>query len=353
MYPAGLLPPAGLGRRLAAGSLRAARLARRADRAGRARRRHALRRRGAARRPHGARAGLGRARRPREAAAARHRPGRERARGTASSRRGSTAGTRRRASSRKSSWASAACARCTRSASRRPSGTSTRDTPRSWCCSASATLVEAGPCRSRTRSRRSAGRRCSPRTRRCRPDTTRSRSTWSRRTWPGAWGSLGELRDQFLALGAYDNGTARPDVQHDGARPALGRRGQRGQRAAPRRHLPDVDADLARPGRRRPAATCPVRAITNGVHVPTWIAVRAVEAVRGAHRPRLAAAARRRADVGRHRGDSRRGAVGVRQALRNYLFAFIRERARHALDRTSASARARSSPRARCSTPTR
>ncbi len=44
-------------------------------------------------------------------------------RGTASCRRGCTAATRRRASSRRSCWGSAACARCTRSASNRLFGT--------------------------------------------------------------------------------------------------------------------------------------------------------------------------------------------------------------------------------------
>ena len=59
-------------------------------------------------------------------------------RGIASCRRASTAAIAKRASSRKSSSASAACARCARSASRRRCGTSTKATPRSSRCSASA-----------------------------------------------------------------------------------------------------------------------------------------------------------------------------------------------------------------------
>ena len=96
-----------------------------------------------------------------------------------------------------------------------------------------------------------------------------------------------------------------------------------------------------------------MRAITNGVHVPTWVASE-LSKLFEAH---IAPDWRQR-----HDDEQMWDAIDaipddelwdVRQALRNYLFAFIRERARHALDRTSASAPARSSPRARCSTPTR
>ena len=75
--------------------------------------------------------GVAGARRPRAAVPARHRPGRERRSTIATSPTGSTAATARRASSRRSCSASAACARSRRWASSRPSGTSTKATPRS------------------------------------------------------------------------------------------------------------------------------------------------------------------------------------------------------------------------------
>ena len=74
---------------------------------------------------------LARARRPRVGAAARHRRGGERGRGSATSPTFSTAATASTASARRRCSASAACAPCARSGSRRRCGTSTRVTPRS------------------------------------------------------------------------------------------------------------------------------------------------------------------------------------------------------------------------------
>ena len=182
-----------------------------------------------------------------------------------------------------------------------------------------------GPCRSTRRSRKCGGRRCSPRTRRCRPGTTRFRSASSKRTSPGCWGTLGEYRDRFMQLGAYDNGNG-PAVQHDGAGAAHGGRRQRRQPAARRRHPRDVGADVAgrrrrrrgRCGRSPTACTCRrgCRTRWRGCSTSTcrrdW---------RDRHDdPELWAA---RARHSRTRRCGRRAT-----ALRNYLFAFIRERAR-------------------------
>ena len=62
-----------------------------------------------------------------------------------------------------------------------------------------------------------------------------------------------------------------PAVQHDGARDAVGGRDQRREPAARRGHARDVRAALAGPA---PATSGRSRAITNGVHVPTWVSRR-------------------------------------------------------------------------------
>ena len=84
----------------------------------------------------------------------------------------------------------------------------------------------------------------------------------------GAWGSLGELRDQFLALGAYDNGGGQMFNMT-----ALAMRSAGAVNAVSRLHR-DVTRQMWTPlwPDPPPEAACPVRDITNGVHVPTWVA---------------------------------------------------------------------------------
>jgi starch phosphorylase len=143
----------------------------------------------------------------------------------------------------------------------------------------------------------------------------------------GAWGSLGELRDQFMALGAYDNGGGQMFNMT-----ALALRSAGAVNAVSQLHK-DVTCQMWTPLWRGQAAdeavaTCPVRAITNGVHVPTWIASE-LSKLFEAH---IAPDWRQR-----HDDEQMWDAIeaipdeelwNVRQALRNYLFAFIRERAR-------------------------
>jgi glycogen phosphorylase len=140
-----------------------------------------------------------------------------------------------------------------------------------------------------------------------------------------AWGSLGNLRDPFLALGAYDNGNGDGPMFN---MTALALRSAGAVNAVSQLHR-DVTRKMwtpmwpdAAPG------DVPVRAITNGVHVPTWVASELSKLFEAHIAPDW-----------RQRHDDVRmwDAVdaipdeelwAVRQALRNYLFAFIRERAR-------------------------
>ena len=140
----------------------------------------------------------------------------------------------------------------------------------------------------------------------------------------GCWGRLGSDRDRFLALGELRQ-RQRPAVQHDRAGAAHGRRRQRRQPAARRRDARDVGADLAgRPTSRR----CPVGSITNGVHVPTWIA-RDAQLFDGTSAPTGSSATTTRGMWNAIAGHPGRGAVGRRaRRCACYLFAFIRERAR-------------------------
>lgn len=142
----------------------------------------------------------------------------------------------------------------------------------------------------------------------------------------GAWGSMGEDRDRFLALGAYDSGSGMLFNMT-----ALALRTASAVTAVSRLHggvtrrmwqpiWPDVAAD---------SPAHPVRSITNGVHMSTWISSDMSKLFE------------------RHLGKDWRAHVdrqafwdkildipdeelwAVRQALRGYLFRFIRERARN------------------------
>jgi len=139
----------------------------------------------------------------------------------------------------------------------------------------------------------------------------------------GAWGSLGENRDRFMALGAYDNGHGTQfnmtalAIRSAGSTNAVSQLHGQVTRAMFAPMWPDIaEADR------------PVAAITNGVHVPTWIAPD-LEALLDRHLG---------ADwLERHDDQELWNAVlaipdeelwSARQALRRYLFTFVRERAR-------------------------
>jgi starch phosphorylase len=83
----------------------------------------------------------------------------------------------------------------------------------------------------------------------------------------GAWGTLGAHRDRFLALGAYDNGSG-PQfnmtalaIRSAGSTNAVSQLHGEVTRAMFAPMWPDVEE-----------AKRPVTAVTNGVHMPTWIA---------------------------------------------------------------------------------
>jgi glycogen phosphorylase len=139
----------------------------------------------------------------------------------------------------------------------------------------------------------------------------------------GAWGSLGELRNQFLALGAYDNGGGQMFNMT-----ALALRAAGAVNAVSRLHR-DVTRQMWTPlWPDQSIDASPVRDITNGVHVPTWVASELSKLFESHIAPDWRQ---------RHDDEQMWDAIeaipdeelwAVRQALRNFLFAFIRERAR-------------------------
>ncbi|HKT80322.1 MAG TPA: alpha-glucan family phosphorylase, partial [Vicinamibacterales bacterium] len=139
----------------------------------------------------------------------------------------------------------------------------------------------------------------------------------------GCWGTLGENRDRFLALGSYDNGGG-PQFNMT----ALALRSAAAVNAVSKLHG-DVTREMWAPmWPDTPAEARPVSSVTNGVHVPTWIA---------ADLNALFAAHLGRDWLDHHDDPAFWDAVlnipdeelwVVRRALHRYLFTFLRERAR-------------------------
>jgi starch phosphorylase len=138
-----------------------------------------------------------------------------------------------------------------------------------------------------------------------------------------AWGTLGTYRDAFMALGHYDNGSGplfnmtALALRTAGATNAVSQTHQQVTRDMWGSIWPGVEDDNR-----------PVRAITNGIHVPTWLSAEM-------HRlldDYLEAGWRDRHDDPavwqRILEIPDEDLWSARQALREYLFAFIRERAR-------------------------
>jgi starch phosphorylase len=139
----------------------------------------------------------------------------------------------------------------------------------------------------------------------------------------GAWGTLGGYRDAFLALGHYDNGSGplfnmtalalRTSSYVNGVSELHGRVTR--EMWAP--IWPGV-ADESRP----------VQHITNGIHVPTWLSSE-MRSLLDEYLPPDWLERHDEASVWQRILDIPDEALwAARQALRNYLFAFIRERAR-------------------------
>jgi starch phosphorylase len=139
----------------------------------------------------------------------------------------------------------------------------------------------------------------------------------------GCWGTLGPNREQFLALGSYDNGGG---TQFNMT--ALGLRSAGKVNAVSKLHGQVTRAMWAPMWPGVPESERPVGSVTNGVHVPTWVAADLAD---------LFAKYLGATWLERHDDPKLWDAVlsipdeelwRVRQGLRRYLFAFVRERAR-------------------------
>jgi starch phosphorylase len=139
----------------------------------------------------------------------------------------------------------------------------------------------------------------------------------------GCWGTLGANRERFLALGAYDNGGG---VQFNMT--ALAIRSAGSTNAVSQLHGQVTRAMFAPMWPDTPEAERPVVSVTNGVHVPTWIAKDLWDLFLTYLGPDW---------MERHDDPALWDGVlaipdeeiwRVRQGLRHYLFTFIRERAR-------------------------
>jgi starch phosphorylase len=138
----------------------------------------------------------------------------------------------------------------------------------------------------------------------------------------GCWGTLGPNRDQFLALGAHDNGNGSQFNMTALALRSAGKvNGVSELHGSVTRGMWDIWPGV-------PEAERPVVSVTNGVHVPTWIASELRSLLDVYLGPGWL----------EHHDDPEvwNGVLaipdeelwGVRQALRRYLFTFVRERAR-------------------------
>jgi glycogen phosphorylase len=139
----------------------------------------------------------------------------------------------------------------------------------------------------------------------------------------GCWGTLGSNRDRFLALGSYDNGSGTLFNMT-----ALALRSAGKVNAVSRLHAEVTRGMWAPMWPGVPERDRPVEALTNGVHLGTWLAADLIDLFTqhfGSNwserqdDPELWNAVLGLPDA---------DLWAVRQALRRYLFAFIRERMR-------------------------
>jgi len=138
-----------------------------------------------------------------------------------------------------------------------------------------------------------------------------------------SWGSMDGQAQRFLALGQYDSGSGSLFNMT-----ALAMRSSEKINAVSELHADVTRAMFAPLWPDRAASEVPVRAVTNGVHVPTWVAAEIAHLFERYIDPAWqdsyedAAVWRRILDI----PDEELWAA--RRALRTYLFQFIRERAR-------------------------
>jgi starch phosphorylase len=139
----------------------------------------------------------------------------------------------------------------------------------------------------------------------------------------GCWGTLGPHRDKFLALGAHDSGSG---VQFNMT--ALALRTSDAVNAVSQLHGV-VTRDMWGPiWPSTPEDQRPVRAITNGVHMPTWLS-NEMASLFDEYLPTDWRDRHDDAELWTLVNEIPDEALWqARNALRNYLFAFVRERAR-------------------------
>ena len=139
----------------------------------------------------------------------------------------------------------------------------------------------------------------------------------------GCWGTLGANRDRFLALGSYDNGSG---TQFNMTALALRSAGK--VNAVSRLHAEVTRAMWAPMWPGVSERDRPVEALTNGVHVGTWLSADVADL----YTQHLGSNWSERHDDpelwNAVLGIPDEDLWAVRQALRRYLFAFIRERMR-------------------------
>jgi starch phosphorylase len=140
----------------------------------------------------------------------------------------------------------------------------------------------------------------------------------------GAWGDLGDYREKFFGLAHYDNGGG----------PLFNMTALAMRTAGAVNGVSQLHGEITRqmwqpiwPG--TPADRLPVKALTNGVHVPTWMSSEIATLLETHLGPDW---------IERHDDPAFCDGVlripdeelwAARQALREFLFNFIRERARH------------------------
>jgi len=139
----------------------------------------------------------------------------------------------------------------------------------------------------------------------------------------GAWGTLGSYRDAFMALGHYDNGSG-PLFNMT----ALALRTAGSTNAVSQLHG-QVTRDMWGPiWPEIPEDKRPVRAITNGIHAPTWLSSEMATLFDRYLAPEWREEHDDPALWDRIMDIPDAELWDARNALRNYLFTFIRERAR-------------------------
>jgi starch phosphorylase len=139
----------------------------------------------------------------------------------------------------------------------------------------------------------------------------------------GCWGSLGGFREQFLALGHYDAGTG-PLFNMT----ALALRTAGRVNAVSRVHR-EVTRDMWAPvWPDRPREAIPVDAVTNGIHLATWVSAEMARLFERYLGPDWRERHDDPALWDRIRDVPDEELWRARQALREFLFNFIRERAR-------------------------